>query len=184
MNDNSSMSFFSAFILSILVTIIILLILKRDNRNNVSSNKSSYRTNTTPYSNYEKSQVVSRLISHIDDAIGEEFIKYEVVYKLRQETLKQLETSYQESPQDLIDFSNSINRQLWALKWVAHITYEEIGTGRHHLQDYLKPEGRILAQLNRACLQKAFNHKYIDEDEYKQALKDLDDLIREVGTWA
>lgn len=134
--------------------------------------------------NNSKKQMVSQLMTHIDDAIGEEYIKYDVVYKLRQETLKQLESSYQESPQDLIDFSNSINRQLWALKWVAHITYEEIGTGRHHLQDYLKPEGQILAQLNRLCLQKAFNHKYIDEDEYKQALKDLDDLIREVGTWA
>jgi hypothetical protein len=182
------MEFFGPLFALILVAGLYFLIYSAIYQSKMKSDKKRIEDNQKQakeeFYRQSQKQIVSRLISHIDDAIGEEFIKYEVVYKLRQETLKQLETSYQESPQDLIDFSNSINRQLWALKWVAHITYEEIGTGRHHLQDYLKPEGQILAQLNRLCLQKAFNHKYIDEDEYKQALKDLDDLIREVGTWA
>ena len=129
-------------------------------------------------------KVVSCFMNEIDEILGKEYLHYECVCKLRQETLNQLESAYQESPQQLIDFSNSIDHRLWALKQITYLTSEEIGTGRYHLRDHLKPEGQILVQLNRMCLQKAFNHKYIDENEYKQALKDLDDLIREVGTWA
>lgn len=133
---------------------------------------------------YTERQIVSRFMDQIDDVLGKEYLEYACIYNLRQETLQQLKNAYQESPKDLIDFSNSIDHRLWALKQMAHLTFEEIGTGRHHLQDYLKPEGQILAKVNRMCLQKAFNLHYIDKAEYEDALKDLENLIREVGTWA
>ena len=144
---------------------------------------SDYDTEPEKPNNSEK-QIVSLFMTQIDVAIGEEYLKYNVVYNLRQETLKQLKSAYEESPQTLIDFSNSIDHRLWALKQMAHLTFEEIGTGRYHLQDYLKPEGQILAKVNRMCLQKAFYFHYIDKAEYEKALKDLDELIHDVGTWA
>jgi hypothetical protein len=128
-------------------------------------------------------RVIKPFIEQIDIAFGE-YSQYEVVQKLRKETIDQLKKSYFDSPANFRNFSNSIDHRLWAYKWICNITLEELGTGKHHVRDILQPEGRILVNLNRSCLQHAHQYNYISKKELDEALKSLDDQIREVGTWA
>ena len=116
------------------------------------SDEEKARTNRLP----SESIIVNRFMSQIDAILGEDYLQYECVSKLRRETREQLRNAYRESPQELINFSNGIDHRLWALKQLNHLTFEEIGTGRHHLRDVLKPDGRILASVNRMCLQKHY----------------------------
>lgn len=131
----------------------------------------------------ESQIAVKPFIEQIDIAL-DEYAKYEIVHQLREETIMQLKKSYCESPQDFKNFSNSIDHRLWAYKWICNITLEELGTGKHHIRDILQPEGRVLANLNRSCLQHAHQYNYISKSELDEALKSLDYQIREVGTWA
>ena len=128
-------------------------------------------------------KAIKPFIEQIDIALGE-YATYDIVNKLREETISQLNKSYSDSPSSFKEFSNSIDHRLWAYKWLCNITLEELGTGKHHLRDILKPDGQILAQINRSCLQKAYKYNYISKDELDDALKSLDDQIREIGTWA
>lgn len=128
-------------------------------------------------------KAIKPFIEQIDIALGE-YATYDIVNKLREETISQLNKSYSDSPSSFKEFSNSIDHRLWAYKWLCNITLEELGTGKHHLRNILKPDGQILSQINRSCLQKAYKYNYISKDELDDALKSLDDQIREIGTWA
>lgn len=128
-------------------------------------------------------KAIKPFIEQIDIALGE-YATYDIANKLREETIFQLNKSYSDSPSSFKEFSNSIDHRLWAYKWLCSITLEELDTGKHHLRDILKPDGQILAQINRSCLQKAYKYNYISKDELDDALKSLDDQIREIGTWA
>ena len=131
----------------------------------------------------ESQIAVKPFIEQIDIALGD-YAKYEVVYQLREEIIMGLKKAYCQSPEEFKNFSNSVDRRLWAYKYIANITLEELGTGKHHLRDILKPDGQVLANLNRSCLQNAYKYNYISKEELDEALKSLDDQIREVGTWA
>ena len=128
--------------------------------------------------------IIKRFMSQVDAVIGEEYLHYECVAKLQRETLEQLITAYNESPEELTAFSNQIDHRLWALKQVCKLTLEEIGTGRYHLRDVLKPEGHTLAKVNKRCLNQAYQHGYITNEELNQAIKELNEVIRETGEWA
>lgn len=128
-------------------------------------------------------KAIKPFIEQIDIALGE-YATYNVVNKLREETISRLNKSYSDSPASFKEFSNSIDHRLWAYKWLCSITLEELGTGKHHLRDILKPDGQILANLNRSCLQNAYKYNYISKEELDEALKALDNQIREIGTWA
>jgi hypothetical protein len=175
-----------------LFIIVIISIVAYVNSSSSSNNSNNYQQRSS-YSNNTQSNrpladknhyIIRRFMTQVDAVIGEEYLHYEVIHKLRQETLYQLIDAYNTSPDEITAFSNQIDHRLWALKQMCKLTLEELGTGKYHLRNVVKPEGNILIKVNKNCLNLAYQYGYIDTDELNQAIKELNDVIRETGEWA
>lgn len=178
------------------IVVIILFIIVVAKRSSDAERARQYRKQMKEfYANREQQQsnrpladknhyIIKRFMSQIDAVIGEEYLQYECVAKLRRETLEQLISAYNEAPEELTAFSDQIDHRLWALKQMCKLTLEEIGTGKYHLRDILNPEGHLLTKVNKRCLNQAYQHGYITNEELNQAIKELNEVIRETGEWA
>jgi hypothetical protein len=126
---------------------------------------------------------INPFIEQVDSILGN-YIEYSVIHKLREDIVTQLKNAYNQSPKEFNQFAKSTDKRLWAYKYICSMTLNELGTGRYHIYDVLKPEGNILREVNIMCLKSAYEQNYISKEELDEALKSLDDQIREVGTWA
>ncbi len=97
--------------------------------------------------------------------------------------LKKAKKSYPEDYKRIVD-NNAEDVKKWALSMVSSKAFDNIASGKYHIQDVLTTEGEALANLYRYCLKEALRYRYIDDKTLEKQFKTLQQQIYETGLWA
>lgn len=118
----------------------------------------------------------------IDRALGD-YAKYECAADIKRHWIDTLKRLYERDPVRTREIAKQDLRQ-WALAQVSSRAFDMIASGQYHLMDTLTPEGKILAEIYRSCLNDAYDYGYIDKETLDKQLITLSEQIYETGTWA
>lgn len=170
----------------IIAVIVIFLLLSRK----ASTNKDTY---VNPYEELEQrlkeeeeeinkqilseKEVVDILMSAIDKEIGPELMQKRSIATFRSKIIATIEKDYRANPKQISEFVQSIDYKLWALKMICSVTFDALSTKRYFGENGITPTGRLYYDLNRKCLQTAYDCGYMIKNEFDISIRNLNELL-------
>jgi hypothetical protein len=174
----------------IIATIIIVLIVAIKFSNKNSSTKShdsaTQHNKLTQETTFEKKhyplmsyqEIFDYLIPEVDRELGSELLKKKSVERIKLKIIATLEKDYNKDPLYISDYVHTVNPQLWAQKMIAEFTFITLGTKKYYGENGITPTGILYYNINKKCVTSAYELGYIEESEFKIAIRNLDEIVR------
>jgi len=122
-------------------------------------------------------EVIDLLISPIDKELGLELLQKRSIQTLRSKIIESIEKDYRADPKKISKFVQSIDYKLWALKMICDVTFRGLSTKKYFGENGITPTGRLYYELNKKCLQTAYDCGYMDKNEFDVSIRNLNELL-------
>lgn len=129
-------------------------------------------------------EVIDLLMTPIDKEIGQELLQKRSIQTLRSKIIKSIEKDYRADPKKISKFVQSIDYKLWALKMICDVTFRVLSTKKYFGENGITPTGQLYYELNKKCLQTAYDCGYMDKNEFDVSIRNLNELLYCAGDYS